>query len=46
MIIFDELDEVVLKRLIGRILIGEVKKVNGQKVQDMQYCLEILEIIA
>lgn len=28
----EELDEAVLNRLISRILIGEVKKVDGQKV--------------
>ena len=29
----EELDEAMLNRLISRILIGEVKKVDGQKVQ-------------
>ena len=31
-----ELDEAVLNRLISRILIGEVKKVDGQKVQEVR----------
>ena len=31
-----ELDETVLNRLISRILIGEVKKVDGQKVQKVR----------
>lgn len=31
-----ELDETVLNRLINRILVGEVKKVEGQKVQDVR----------
>ena len=30
-----ELDETVLNRLISRILVGEVKKVDGQKVQEV-----------
>lgn len=32
----EELDEAVLNRLISRILIGEVKKVDGQKVQEVR----------
>ena len=31
-----ELDETVLNRLISRILVGEVKKVNGQKTQEVR----------
>ncbi|MCC8164342.1 MAG: recombinase family protein [Lachnospiraceae bacterium] len=31
-----ELDEAVLHRLINRILIGEVKKVDGQKIQEVK----------
>ena len=31
-----ELDETVLNRLISRILVGEVKKVDGQKVQEVR----------
>ena len=31
-----ELDETVLNRLISRILIGEVKKVDGQKTQEVR----------
>ncbi len=31
-----ELDEVVLNRLISKILIGEVKKVDGQKTQEVR----------
>lgn len=32
----EELDEAVLNRLISRILIGELKKVDGQKVQEVR----------
>ena len=32
----EELDVSVLNRLISKILIGEVKKVNGQKVQEVK----------
>ena len=32
----EELDEAVLNRLISKILIGEVKKVDGQKVQKVK----------
>ena len=32
----EELDEAVLNRLISRILIGEVKKMDGQKVQEVR----------
>ena len=46
----EELDEAVLNRLISRILIGEVKKVDGQKVQEVRivynFVGEILEIAA
>ena len=31
-----ELDETVLNRLISRILVGEVKKIDGQKVQEVR----------
>ena len=31
-----ELDETVLNRLINRILVGEVKKVDGQKTQEIR----------
>ena len=31
-----ELDETVLNRLISRILVGEVKKVDGQKIQEVR----------
>ena len=31
-----ELDETVLNRLISKILVGEVKKVDGQKVQEVR----------
>ena len=31
-----ELDEAVLNRLISRILVGEVKKVDGQKTQEIR----------
>ena len=31
-----ELDETVLNRLISRILVGEVKKVDGQKTQEVR----------
>ena len=45
-----ELDEAVLNRLISRILIGEVKKVDGQKVQEVRivynFVGEIPEIAA
>ena len=49
-IAIEELDEAVLNRLISRILIGEVKKVDGQKVQEVRivynFVGEILEIAA
>ena len=31
----EELDEAVLNRLISKILVGEVKKIDGQKVQEL-----------
>lgn len=47
---YEELDEAVLNRLISRILIGEVKKVDGQKVQEVRivynFVGEIPEIAA
>ena len=46
----EELDEAVLNRLISKILIGEVKKVDGQKVQEVRivynFVGEIPEIAA
>ena len=46
----EELDESVLNRLISKILIGEVKKVDGQKVQEVRivynFVGEIPEIAA
>ena len=45
-----ELDESVLNRLISKILIGEIKKVDGQKVQEVRigynFVGEIPEIAA
>lgn len=32
----EELDETVLHRLINKVLIGEVKKIDGQKVQEVR----------
>lgn len=31
-----ELDEAVLNRLISRILIGEIKKIDGQRTQEVK----------
>ena len=46
----EELDEAILNRLISKILIGEVKKVDGQKVQEVRivynFVGEIPEIAA
>lgn len=46
----EELDETVLHRLINKVLIGEVKKVDGQKVQKVRivynFVGEIPEMIA
>ena len=46
----EKLDEAVLNRLISKILIGEVKKVDGQKVQKVRivynFVGEIPEIAA
>ena len=46
----EELDESILNRLISKILIGEVKKVDGQKVQEVRivynFVGEIPEIAA
>ena len=46
----EELDEAMLNQLISRILIGEVKKVDGQKVQKVKivynFVGEIPEIAA
>lgn len=45
----EELDEVVLHRLIHKILVGEVKKIDGQKVKEVKivynFVGEIPEII-
>ena len=42
-----ELDEAVLNRLISRIVVGEVQKIDGQKVQEVgivyNFVGEILE---
>ncbi len=32
----EELNEAVLNRLISKILVGEVKKIDGQKVQEVK----------
>ena len=32
----EELDEAVLNRLISKFLVGEVKKIDGQKVQEVR----------
>ena len=46
----EELDEAVLNRLISKILVGEVKKIDGQKVQEVRivynFVGEIPEITA
>ena len=46
----EELNEAVLNRLITQILIGEVEKVDGQKVQEVRsvynFVGEIPEIVA
>lgn len=46
----EELDEAILNRLISKILIGEVKKVDGQKIQEVRivynFVGEIPEIAA
>ena len=45
-----ELDETVLNRLISKILVGEVEKIDGQKVQEVRiiynFVGEIPEITA
>ena len=41
-----ELDETVLNRLINRILVGEVKKVDGQKTQEVSIVYNFLGEIA
>ena len=41
----EELNEAVLNRLISRILIGEVKKVDGQKVQEVRIVYNFVEEI-
>ena len=46
----EELDEAVLNRLISKILVGEIKKIDGQKVQEVRivynFVGEIPEITA
>ena len=46
----EEWDEAILNRLISKILIGEVRKVDGQKVQEVRivynFVGEIPEIVA
>ena len=46
----EKLDEAVLNRLISKILVGEVKKIDGQKVQEVRivynFVGEIPEITA
>ena len=46
----EELDEAVLNRLISKILVGGVKKIDGQKVQEVRivynFVGEIPEIVA
>ena len=41
-----ELDETVLNRLISRILVGEVKKVNRQKTQEVRIVYNFVGEIA
>ena len=41
----EELNEVVLNRFISRILIGEVKKEDGQKVQEVRIVYNFVEEI-
>ena len=41
----EELNEAVLNRLISRILIGEVKKEDGQKVQEVRIVYNFVEEI-
>ena len=40
-----ELDEAVLNRLISRILVGEVEKVDGQKVQEVRIVYNFVGMI-
>ena len=40
-----ELDGTVLNRLISRILVGEVEKVDGQKVQEVGIVYNLLGMI-
>ena len=40
-----ELDETVLNRLISRILVGEVEKVDGQKVQEVGIVYNLVGMI-
>ena len=39
----EELDEAVLNRLISKILVGEVKKIDGQKVQEVRIVYNLSE---
>ena len=41
----EELDEAVLNRLISRIMIGEVKKVDGQMMQEVRIVYNFVEEI-
>ena len=41
-----KLDETVLNRLISQILVGEVKKVDGQKVQEVRIVYNFVEQIS
>lgn len=41
-----ELDETILNRLISRILVGEVKKVDGQKVHEVRIVYNFVGEIA
>ena len=40
-----ELDETVLNRLISRILVGEVKKDDGRKVQEVRIVYNFVGMI-
>ena len=41
----EELDEAELNRLISKILVGEVKKIDGQKVQEVRIVHQVLHKI-
>ncbi|MBS5144021.1 MAG: DUF4368 domain-containing protein [Butyricicoccus pullicaecorum] len=40
----EELDEAVLNRLISKILVGEVKKIDGKKTQEVRIAYTLLRI--